>query len=41
MGDCDPWDAENNERFGTGMMEEWRDIPNFEGSMEMVCEKWL
>lgn len=32
MGGCDPWDAENNERFGTGMIEEWRDIPNFEGS---------
>ena len=28
----DPGHAENNERFGTGMMEEWRDIPNFEGS---------
>ena len=31
MGGCDPWDAENNGRFGTRMIEEWRDIPNFEG----------
>lgn len=31
MGTCDPWDAENNERFGTGMIEKWRDIANFEG----------
>ena len=31
MGGCDPWDAENNERFGTGMIEKWRDIANFEG----------
>lgn len=31
MGGCDPWNAENNGRFGTRMIEEWRDIPNFEG----------
>lgn len=31
MGTCDQGNAEPDERFGTEMREEWRDIPNFEG----------